>query len=242
MKSSLFGDDQEQRVESMIAAGRKIVDEALKAYRPVAVFAGWSGGNDSVVSTHFACENYGATAIHCNTMIGMKSSHEHARNVAAKFGWSYSEKIATPTGKPKRHRDGSPFNEANLHTGKWIDGETWYEEWCFNFGMPGPGQHARMYQKLKERSFEAWKREEKKGRPRNACVLIIAGIRHDESSIRAGYKADTHKHKSTVWVNPFYWQSKRDFQCYRDEFGLPENKNSALIGISGECLCGTDVS
>lgn len=234
-----FWDMSEERIERMLESGRKIMRAAIEQYKPVAIFAGFSGGNDSIVATHFACTEFGAAAMHANTMIGVEKSREHARNTAAKYGWQFLEYKAEPTGPPKKHKDGRPFDESSLPTGKWSEGNTQYEEWCLNFGMPGPGQHARMYQRLKERSFERLRRDTKRGHKRNDCVMMVTGIRHDESSIRAGYQRDTQKQGATVWVNPFYWQTKADFELYRQEFGLPRNPVTDVIGISGECLCGT---
>jgi 3'-phosphoadenosine 5'-phosphosulfate sulfotransferase (PAPS reductase)/FAD synthetase len=238
---NLFEDDTEERVEKMIQSAKDIVSAAIEEYNPVAIFGGFSGGNDSVVATHLACSEFGGAAIHCNTMIGVEKSRIHARETAAKFGWHLLEKQALPEGPPEKHRNGKPFDPAVLPTGRWNDGATAYEEWCFNFGMPGLGKrmHARMYQRLKERSFAAFMREAKAGKNRRSTVMFITGIRHDESAIRAGYQRAVQKQGSAVWVNPFYWQTKSDFELYRQEFGLPRNPVTACIGISGECLCGT---
>lgn len=236
----LFESEAEQRLEDMIAQGTKVTSEAIEEYKPVTVFAGFSGGNDSIVATHFACTYFGAAAVHCNTLIGVEKSREHARKTAAKMGWQFIEKKAGPTGPPKyQKKTGLPWDEKVLPNGKWVDGETKYEEFCFNFGFPGPGQHPRMYQILKERSFFALKREAKVGHSRRSCIAIITGVRHDESAIRAGYNRAVKKFGSIVWINPFYFQTKLDFEIYRQEFGLPRNPVTDIVGISGECLCGT---
>jgi len=239
--SGISWESDEERIERAIAQAKKIVQDAIEEFRPVAIFGGFSGGNDSVVATHLACSEFGAAAIHCNTKIGVTKSREHARRTAEKFRWQLLEKEALPEGPPKKHKDGSRFDPACLPTGQWNDGETAYEEWCFNFGMPGLGKrmHARMYQRLKERSFAGFMRDAKKGHNRNSTVMFITGIRHDESSIRAGYQRAVQKQASAIWVNPFYWSTKSDFELYRQEFGLPRNPVTDCIGISGECLCGT---
>lgn len=236
---SRFWDDSEERVTAMIESGRKIVQQAIETYKPVAIFAGFSGGNDSIVPTHFVCTEFGGAAVHCNTLIGVNKSREHARATAKRFGWQFIEEFAKSSGMPKKHKDGSAFDEKTLPNGRWVDGATQYEEFCFNFGMPGPGQHARMYQRLKERSFNRIKKEAKRGHRKSDCVMFVTGIRRDESAIRAGYNRDTQKVPGAVWVNPFYWNTKADFELYRQEFGLPRNPVTDVIGISGECLCGT---
>lgn len=234
-----YMDEAEERVEKMIASGRKIMQDAIEKYRPVAIFAGFSGGNDSIVTTHFACEEFGAAAFHANTLIGLEESRVYARKKAEQYGWHFVEYKAEASGPPKKHKDGTPFDEITLPLGKWIDGDTAYEEFCFNFGIPGPGMHPRMYQRLKERSFKLVKRDAKKGYKFRDSVMFVTGIRHDESTIRAGYKKDTQKMDSSIWVSPFYWQTKVDFELYRQEFNLSRNPVSDIIGISGECLCGT---
>lgn len=230
-------DTSGDRVEAMLANGRKIMREAIETYKPVAVFACYSSGKDSVVSGHFAATEFGAQVLTVNTGIGMQKSLAHAKEVCSKFGWSLEIKQAQPEGPPKTMKDGSPFDPAKiLKAGVWNDGATPYEELCFNFGMPGPAMHGRVYQRLKERAFDAAKREAKVGQHRHSKVLFVSGIRHDESSIRAGYKRAIHCQpgSASVWVNPFYWQTAADFELYRQEYGLPCNPVSKLIGISGE--------
>lgn len=239
-------EDTENRIEEMIEAGRKITADAIERYKPVAVFGGFSGGDDSIVACHFAVSEFGAAVVHCNTLTGLEANRIHVGNMVDRFGWHLIEKNAVALGPPKSTRkmvngkrvDG-PFDPASLPTGRWQDGETAYEEYCLNFGMPGPGQHGRQYQRLKERSFNAIRREAKQGHHRNSTVMMITGIRRDESSIRAGYKRAVSKVGGTVWVNPFYWHGAVDFELYRQEFGLPRNPVKPIVGISGDCLCGT---
>lgn len=238
-KHLLFSDfDSGRQVDEMLAKGRAIMHEALEQYKPVAVFGAWSGGNDSVVTTHFACSEFGAAALTANTQIGLEKTRAHQRDVAKRYGWQHVEVVAPVGGMPSRTKDGRPWDCKEILGMDWMDGCTSYEEACFNFGMPGPSQHARMYQRLKERCFDAAKREAKQGKPRIATVMFVSGIRHDESAFRAGYKTAVSKVGASVWVNPFYFCSATDFAAYRDEFGLPRNKQSDAIGISGECLCG----
>jgi len=241
-----WGDGTEQKIEQMIDAGRKITADAIEQYKPIAIFGGFSGGDDSIVATHFAVSEFGAAAVHCNTLTGMETNRQHIDRVVDRLGWHLIEQHAVALGPPKSTRTqingkrlDTPFNPASLPTGRWQDGETAYEEYCYNFGMPGPGQHGRLYQRLKERSFNAIRREAKQGQSRNATVMMITGIRRDESAIRAGYNRAVSKVGGTVWVNPFYWFDASSFELYRQEFGLPRNPVKPVVGISGDCLCGT---
>jgi 3'-phosphoadenosine 5'-phosphosulfate sulfotransferase (PAPS reductase)/FAD synthetase len=225
-------------VDEMIAEGRRIVDSAIAIHKPIEMISAFSGGNDSIVTSHFAGEHYGAMALHCDTTTGVKPTADHVVDVARRFGWHLRIERAQCQGMPKKFRDGSPFDPAIFPCGRWTDGGTTYEEYVLNWGFPGPSRHNQMYQRLKERPIRAVQREIKRGRPRSSSILIISGIRGDESAVRAGYKETTYKVGSQIWVNPFYWRTARDFEAYRQEFGLPRNPCKEVVGISGECNCG----
>ena len=226
----------EEQIDHMIAAGRKIVDEAIATYKPDAIIAAFSGGNDSIVSTHFAVSQYDALVVHCDTGIGIKKTREHVNKTAERFGWSFEASKAEPEGKP------DCVDPSEMPSGRWTDGETAYEEIVLNRGFPGPAQHHRFYVSLKERPLLRAARKLRLGRGRK--VLVVAGIRHDESSVRAGYKEAIRAQAKSflVWANPFYWHTAADFEAYRQEFGLPRNPVKARVGISGECLCGAYAS
>lgn len=243
---SLWDDDAERLVDEMLQRGDGITSEAIETHKPVAIFAGLSGGDDSIVATHYATTRWGAAVAHCNTMTGVAINRQHVQAAVDRFGWHLIEKHAVAQGPPKSTRkyiDGKrvdlPFDPSSLPTGKWQDGDTAFEEFAVNFGMPGPGMHGRMYQRLKERSFNAIRREAKQGAKRTDCIMIITGIRRDESAIRAGYKRAVSKVGGTVWVNPFYYSNAAEFELYRQEFGLPRNPVKPVVGVSGDCLCGT---
>jgi hypothetical protein len=235
-------------VEGMIRDGRAIVARAIEEYRPVAVVAAYSSGDDSIVSTHFAMENVpGCFVFNADTLVGLGPSRCHLQDVCRRFRWPLEVGRAEPEGPPRKMRvDGHmvPFDETTVcPSGRWTDGATYYEEFSLNFGFPGRGkpQHNRMYQRLKERPIrrmlKRFHASRVDGKPK---VLIISGIRGDESAVRAGYqRAIGAGYFGDVWVNPFYWRSAADFAVYRDEFGLPPNPVKRLCGISGECACGT---
>lgn len=231
--------DAEQRVESMIERANAIVADAIAEHKPVEIVSAYSGGNDSVVSTHFGATEYGAAALNCNTTTGCPETTCHIREFCQRQKIQLIEKTAPTTGPPKP-RPGRPnvLSPKDLPAGKWTDGGTAYEEFALNFSFPGPAMHGRMYQRLKGRSIEAFVREAKQGHKRTASVLIISGIRHDESRVRAGYQRAVSKVGSQIWVNPFYYSTGVDFEAYRQEFGLPRNPIKDIVGISGECCCG----
>jgi len=199
------------RLRSEIERARRIADETIAEHRPVAVFAGFSGGHDSLVSTHFMMTTYpGSRALHIDTGIGIEGTREYVRRTCRDFGWPLVER-RTPES---------------------------YEDFVLAHGFPGPKQHPRMYQRLKERVVEALVRESKAGHPRAARVMFVTGIRGDESRVRSGYRRAVSRVWSQVWVNPFYHATHDAFRAYRDHFGLPLNPVVLKLGMSGECLCG----
>lgn len=220
--------DSEATVARMNEKAEIVLSDVMAEYRISHVLAAFSGGDDSIVATYWAMNRFpDACVMIADTEIGIEKTREHQRCVIAEHGWDCERACPTPEGKPKSYQ------------GDWIDGETSYEEFVLNHGFPGHQQHHRMYQRLKERAFSKVKRGLGK-RPRGSRILVVSGIREDESAIRAGYKrafAEDPK-MCFVWMNPFYYCTAADFEAYRQEFGLPRNPVKQLVGISGECCCG----
>lgn len=234
--------DQEQRVDQMIAAGKQVMAEAMAEFKPDQIIAMYSSGDDSAVTTHFTMSNYGdAFVFNADTLIGLQASRRHLRSVCEANKWHLEVRGAESKGAPKRRRDGSPWRaEDCTYSGVWTEGKTAYEDYVLNWGFPGAGrqQHQRMYQRLKQRPLEQIQRELRAQGSRR--LLLVSGIRADESAIRAGYqRAWAYDTPNRLWVNPFYYTTAADFAAYRDEFGIPRNPAKARCGISGECCCGT---
>jgi 3'-phosphoadenosine 5'-phosphosulfate sulfotransferase (PAPS reductase)/FAD synthetase len=188
-----------------------IVGEAMDRFRPVAAYACFSGGHDSLVSTHWAMANIpSCKVLHCNTGIGIEATRKFVRDLCRDRGWPLVE----------MRQDGA------------------YERFVLEHGFPGPPQHPRCYQRLKERSIRAACKAAKEGRPRRSSVVFVSGIHAGESAIRSGYDRTCSKVDSQVWVNPFYHAIPEDFDDYRDRHSLPANPVKEKLGMSGECGCG----
>lgn len=213
-------------LDEQIARARQILRDAIAEYRPVAVFAGFSGGGDSMVSTHFAMGEVGhCTALHLNTGIGIEKTRAFARATAKDRGWSFHEE-----------RTGESFEDLVLGKVRTKDGT----KQPYPGGFPGPPFHPTMYRRLKERPLNEVQRQAKGGR-RRGCILVVTGIRGDESRVRSGYKRAVSKDPSyaRIWVSPFYWATHDHFRAYRERFELPVNPVTTILGFSGECLCGS---
>jgi 3'-phosphoadenosine 5'-phosphosulfate sulfotransferase (PAPS reductase)/FAD synthetase len=188
-----------------------ITREIVDRLSPVAAYACFSGGHDSLVSTHWAMANIpGCKVLHCNTGIGVERTRRYVRETCKEYGWPLVEKFQ----------------------------EGVYESWCVEHGFPGPAQHPRMYQRLKERSIRAACKDAKADKPRSSSVLLVSGVHSGESLIRSAYDRPASKVRGQVWVNPFYYATPDDFDDYRDRRSLPLNPVKLAIGMSGECGCG----
>jgi 3'-phosphoadenosine 5'-phosphosulfate sulfotransferase (PAPS reductase)/FAD synthetase len=182
--------------------------------KPVAIYAAFSGGDDSLVTTHWMMANFpGCKVAHFNTGIGLKITRHYVRDTCEFYGWDLTE---------IRAKEDCGQN---------------YEEMVLKFGFPGPAMHHRMYQRLKERPVRKLVKQCKR-RVRDK-VLIATGIRRDESLIRMGYAGrEVNFVGSQMWVNPMYWWTKQSFIDYRNHHSLRRNPVAEMLGLSGECLCG----
>lgn len=211
----LFYPDEtrEQRVERLIKESFSILDEAVETYCDnkviVASYALYSGGNDSTTMTHLF-KDYVDAAVHVNTGIGIEKTRDFVRETCEKWGLPLIVKEPPP-------------------------GST-YRELVLDQGFPGPAMHFKMYQRLKERGLMEVRRDKVKD-PRNERVIFLAGRRRDESKRRKNVPS-MQKTGSIIWVSPMVNWTKQDLNTYRQMFDVPQNPVSAILHMSGECLCG----
>ncbi len=201
-------------MDDKVARCLEVIDAAIKEYNPCRILGLFSGGHDSLTACHVASRHPAFSyAIHINTGIGVPETREFVRNTSAEFGWNLHEYFALDYGQN-------------------------YEEMVAQYGFPGPGQHPTMYRRLKERALRKAMREAKKEAQRNAAVLLISGVRFQESSRRMGYQAPVTKEDSKVWVNIINDWSKADCNQYLAENNIKRSPVVDKIHKSGECLCG----
>lgn len=194
----------------------EIVSRAIEQYKPVSIYVGFSGGNDSRAVTHWMMNNVpGCEPFHANTGIGIERTRQYVRDVCAAEGW--------------------PLHEIRALEDCGQD----YDAICQEHGFPGPDSHQMMYSRLKERCVRLLVKRAKQGHNRRARVIIASGVRHDESVRRMGYAGrEINTVGSQVWINPLYWWSKERRDEYNAANGLPENPITKALGMSGECGCG----
>lgn len=195
-------------------SAQEIVSDAIQRFHPVRIFAGFSGGNDSLALCHWMMSNVpGCELFHINTGIGIPRTRQFVHDTARHYGW--------------------PITEIRAKEDCGQD----YDELVRRFGFPGPYGHQLMYRRLKERCIELLVRRVKTRRMDK--VLLATGLREDESVRRMGYKGrEINRKGAQVWINPIYWWTRSDRDAYLDSYKIERNPVSVDLGISGECLCG----
>jgi len=199
-----------------------IVSRANDEYEPVLKWALFSGGDDSLVTTHMLMEKFDFDAVlHLNTGIGVQKTREYVRSICDNFGWPLIEYRADEY----VGGDGNPAPQI-------------YEELVKEIGgFHGPPQHGFMFQRLKERPLNQAVREHKTDWFDK--ILLGTGVYKGESDRRfRNYENPIDQQGAKVWVNPCLYWTESDFQDYRKQHDLPRNPVSKKICQSGECMCG----
>jgi 3'-phosphoadenosine 5'-phosphosulfate sulfotransferase (PAPS reductase)/FAD synthetase len=188
-----------------------LLDAVIDEYQPTHVFGMFSGGHDSVCSTHLAAQHPRFTAaVHINTGIGVEQTREYVRRTCADLGWPLIELRTDPSV---------------------------YRRQVLGYGFPAGGQpHSLLYRILKERRVEELVRIHKQAR--GDRILLVAGARRQESRVRMGSTQAVMRRGAQVWVNPILDFSHADKEDYMERHQLPRNPVVDHLHMSGECLCG----
>ncbi len=202
-----------------MADARRIIEAAIVEHDPSHIFAMFSGGNDSVCAAHAAnriVRGLGrrlTAAVHIATGIGIKETRRHAYEIAQRFEWPFLV---------YRPRKGNRYHEIVVE-----------------HGFPGPFMHRRMYSRLKERSIRNMERD---FRVKGQRLMLITGVRKQESRRRMGTVNEINREGSRVWCAPITNWSSADKEAYMAQHGIPGNPVTAKLCMSGECLCGAFAS
>lgn len=196
-------------LRAAVSEARGITLGAVDDHKPSKTFLLFSGGNDSLVLLD-VCHQFVDAIVHINTGIGIPEAHQFAREAAARYPIEFIEK------EPPKS----------------------YEELVFNNwgGMPGPGLHNIVYQRLKERCIEAVRREHRTYNGER--FMFLSGIRRAESPRRKQRKEAVERTGGRVMVKPLFHWSNAEMREYRETHDLPVNPVAANLHMSGECLCG----
>jgi 3'-phosphoadenosine 5'-phosphosulfate sulfotransferase (PAPS reductase)/FAD synthetase len=208
---------REQRVELLIAESRTLLERGRsdlvtqdgKDLAGICVL--FSGGNDSTVLAHLFRRDI-AAAIHVNTGIGVEATRTFVRDTCQAWAVPLIEKSPPP-------------------------GST-YRELVLDRGFPGPGQHGKMFQRLKERGLRS-ARADLISNSRRQRIVFLAGRRREESRRRANIPI-LERQSTIVYVSAIALWTKLDLNTYRSMIGdVPRNPVAESLHMSGECLCGS---
>jgi len=199
----------------------ELLDKAVTDYNPTHVIALFSGGHDSLVSTHVATQHPSFSFVcHINTGIGIEQTRDFVRATCEDWEVELKE-----------------YRAAEYVQGNGKPDPQIFEEIVKQYGFAGPGQHSTMYARLKERPLRMMLRELDRGR--NNKTLLVTGVRGQESVRRMGNVQPFQVWEGTkIWVAPIWEFSTCDVNHYIEEHGLKRNLVSDLLHGSKECLCG----
>lgn len=201
--------------EEMESYAGNLINRARNKYKSEKEFIGFSGGGDSLLTCLVVKKLFPEIGIfHADTGIGLKSTKKYINEVCEKMGWDLTVITAEETGSS-------------------------YEDMVLKYGFPGGGNHSIMYTRLKGKPIAELHRRHK-GKRGNK-ITMITGIRAAESRRRKQYYEDKEieKKRGLIWVNPVYHCSNQMKHDYIKNSGLEMCEANKVIGISGECLCGS---
>lgn len=175
-------------------------------------FALFSGGNDSIASTHYVHEHYEIDyTVYLDTNTGIEENKEYVKDVCNMYGWDLA--ILSSPVTLKEFALGTDTRQA--------------------LGFPGPAAHSWAFQYLKERQLGAIATQTE-NEPR-----YYTGVRSAESERRMrNVQEDVEQMDRWVYVNPIHDWSDEKTDAYREEHDLPRNPVNEKIGRSGDCYCG----
>jgi 3'-phosphoadenosine 5'-phosphosulfate sulfotransferase (PAPS reductase)/FAD synthetase len=213
--------------EGLVHEAHDFLFVAINRYRPVKVFALFSGGHDSLCSTHVAASHPEFSGVvHINTGIGIEATRQFVRDTCAHFRWPLLElhpppyRVPGPKRKPGIDYEGLPA----------------YDAIVLHHGFPGPAGHGLMYTRLKERCLRRLVREHKRHRRDN--VLLVGGMRLAESRRRMGTAEVMSREGCRAWCAPIINWTDEEKRWYMSANELPRNPVVNRLCMSGECLCG----
>lgn len=195
---------------------QRILTTAIEIWKPVALVSLFSGGYDSMITTHVLhrLDTHGLPiqvwAI--DTKLAADGWSEYVTGVAAGQGW-------------------------NFQIYDNLKGFAEFVELVKKFGCPRSRQgHTTVFRRLKERGFDAILKMNKQ--KINDKVLFVSGMRRAESPERANSAEVERVGKSNkIFAAPIIDWSNDDCDLYRVENNLPDNPFYNTVKGSGDCQC-----
>lgn len=206
-------------LDTQLEVSADIVRNAIEFFRPSAIVALVSGGNDSLTA-YYVAERLQVPIdyiVHVYTGTGIQETRQ------------FVEQWATQVGKPLLLCDAGAA----------------YENYVMRKGFFGRGvkAHAMSYHVLKAQPLRKGIASIRQRR-RDYRVLMLTGIRLDESDNRKyNFASQTVRSdpgaQNNIFVNLIEHWSQQDCQKFLTEVNAPRNPVSKALHRSGECMCGT---
>jgi 3'-phosphoadenosine 5'-phosphosulfate sulfotransferase (PAPS reductase)/FAD synthetase len=199
-----------------VSETQRILTTAIETWKPVALVSLFSGGYDSMITTHILhrLNTHGlpVQVWAIDTQLAADGWREYVQGVASGQGWNfqiYDNKIG--------------FRE--------------FVKLIEKFGCPYSRQgHTTVFRRLKERGFDAILKMNK--RKYNDKVLFVSGMRRAESNERKGSKEVERVGKSNkIFAAPIVDWTNDECDYYRVDNNLPDNPFYKTVGGSGDCQC-----
>lgn len=195
----------------------EIMKELIEIHGRTKFFVLCSGGKDSISVVNYIAtqypENFGGV-MHIKTNIGVKRTTDWVIEYCEEMGWNLE--VCEP-------------NPPNV-----------YDELVLKYGFPGAGAHTIVMRKLKYitmRNF-AFQNEERK-----ESHALISGIRAFESARRMqNYKGAIQRDGKLWFTAPFFKKTDEWVYEYLLKNGLKRTPIHDILGMSGECECGSFAS
>lgn len=204
----------------VIEKSKEIISTAIADYEPYAKVGLFSGGNDSLLLLALLKElNIELDfIIHVHTETGLPQTLQFVKKHCSEYKSKFV--IASANGA--------------------------YERYVLRKGFFGAGNHAHAYayHQLKANPLEKSISELIIQRRSNRKVLLLNGIRIEESSNRKkNYGSNVinvyGRRPNNIWVNAIHWWTIEQREDYLNGNNVKRNPVSIELGRSGECMCGT---
>lgn len=208
--------DLEQRIDIVVDRIQEIVEN----YKQKAVYALFSGGDDSLVMAYLASHHpLFKGVIFANTLTGDKETVEYVRKTSKTMGWNYYET------KPDIHNR--------------------YPAILATRGVPNPQMHAEVFGRLKGKPWDKMRTQlARKNKCKRTEILFVTGIRKAESTKRMQTvtleKVYLNKNGSlrSVWGAPICDLQRSDLEdVFAQAKDLSRNMHAYKFGASRECGC-----
>ena len=197
----------------------RIIESAIKRYKPSHVIVSYSGGYDSLVLGHIVGRWYKQHA-HSVTVRALS-----ADTTISADGWrDYVQTSARLAGLPPLDIRQPTEHHLKLWVARILER-----------GLPFcRSQHHVNFYYLKQTVFRAYVQEKKKHRKDR--ILYLNGVRRAES-VQRSQTLEYGRQGAYAWCNPIVHVTDAQVLEYRISHDLPINPFYDTLGNSGDCLC-----